>query len=306
MNPHYRNVPIAMRVYSSVLHAFPYIKSGVTSLSFNAVTNLLFARCTEPVVAKLLDGTLIEVAPNDHDGRVLYLFGTNDPKVQATAHGLLRAGDVFLDIGANYSTIGLSAAERVGPTGHVHLFEPQERLCRSVKAAIARTRLTNVVLHRVALMDRDGEMQLSRPRDHSGMATLVDYGADRSDWETEVVPVRSIASYVRPLVVRRQFGVKLDVEGAEPVLMPWILSQPGLKFLIFEAAHNRADLFDLVRQAGCHLYGLCRNVFRTRLRLVRTISGMAAHHDLVAVRVPPLLTAPEYVSPGFLGRLIRG
>jgi len=268
----------------------------------------MFARCSEPIVAKRLDGTHVEVAPNDFDGRVLYLFGTNDPKVQSTAQGLLRKGDVFLDIGANYSTIGLSVAERVGTNGRVHLFEPQDRICRRVGKSMTGMRLANVVLHRVALMDHDGEMRLSRPRQHSGSATLVDYGGDRSEWETEVVTVRNIASYVAPLVARREFGAKLDVEGAEPLLMPWLLSQPGLKFLIFEASHNQAELFDQVRSAQYHLYGLCRNfrnVFQTRLRLVSSAPGMSSHHDLVAVRIPRSVAPPQHLNPRSLGLLIR-
>lgn len=305
MSVSHSDVPIAMRLYSALLHAFPIVKSGTTRLSFNAITNRMFARCSDPIVAKLLDGTPIEVAPNDYHGRVLYLFGTNDPKVQSTAQGLLRRGDVFLDIGANYSTIGLSIAERVGATGRVHLFEPQERICRSVAQSIAHRRLANVVLHRVALMDHDGEMRLSRPRHHSGMATLVDYGGDRGDWEAEAVPVRNIASYVEPLVAGQEFGAKLDVEGAEPLLMPWLLSQPGLRFLIFEAAHNQAELFDDVRAARCHLYGLCRNVFRTKLRLVSSVAAMSAHHDMVAIRIPASVTPPQQASPASLGRLVR-
>jgi FkbM family methyltransferase len=301
-----RNVPVSMQLYSALLHAFPIVKSGVTRLSFNAVTNRMFANCSEPVMARLLNGAQIEVAPNDHDGRVLYLFGTNDPKVQSTAQGLSRKGDVFLDIGANYSTIGLAVAEHLGPAGVVHLFEPQEQICRRVDKSIADMRLANVVLHRMALMDRDGEMRLSRPKDHSGMATLVDYGkADRVDWEGEVVVARDIASYVGPLVDGHEFGAKLDVEGAEPMLMSWLLAQPGLQFLIFEAARNQALLFDQVRSAGFHLYGLCKNVFRTRLRLISSMPEMSAHHDLVAVRISGSRPVPKYTNPHSLGRLVR-
>jgi FkbM family methyltransferase len=293
-----------MRLYSSFLHSLPFIRSGLTTLSFNLVTNRQFARCDAPISATLLNGTEIDVSPNDYHGRILYLFGTNDPKVHMTVRGLLRQGDVFLDIGANYSSIGLSAAEWVGPAGYVHLFEPQEAICNSVGAAIARSEFGHVQLHRIALMNRDDEMTISRPKHHSGMATLVDYGGDRSDWESLAVPVRDIATYVPALIEGRSFGVKLDIEGAEPIIMPWLLRQQNLHFLVFEAAHNRRELWDLVRGAGLELFGLCRFVLRSRIRLVDSVEAMSAYHDMVAVRLPKGMTPPRETSPMELGRRI--
>ena len=296
--------PIAMRCYSRFLHAFPMVKSGLTRLSFNRVTNRQFAQCSDPVMAKLLNGMRIEVSPNDYHGRILYLFGTNDPKVHLTARGLLREGDVFLDIGANYSSIGLSAAKWVGSAGRVHLFEPQKSICDPVEAAIRRSGLANIELHRVALLDRDDVMVMSRPKYHSGMATIVDYGADRSDWDSESVPVRNVATYVEPLIRGRPFGVKLDIEGAEPAIMPWILAQPNLRFLIFEAAHNHGQLWELIRSAGLTLFGLCRNVLRCRIRPIASLAAMSSHHDVVAIRLPATVGTIKEMSPQALGRLM--
>jgi FkbM family methyltransferase len=253
----------------------------------------------------MLNGVELTVHPDDYHGRILYRFGTNDPKVQLTAQRLLREGDVFLDIGANYSTIGLSVAERVGTTGRVHLFEPQDAICQSVDAAIARSRLKNVQLHRVALMDRDDQMTISRPRHHSGMATLVDYGGDRSDWNSQVVPVRNIATYVPTLIGDRPFGVKLDIEGAEKYVMPWLLQQPNLRFLIFEAAHNQSQLLDLVRDAGLQLFGLCKSLLRSRIRAVDAMEQMSAYHDMIAIRLPQALKGLRETSPTEVGRLLR-
>ena len=124
-------VPIIAAVYRRLP-----IKSGVTRLSFNPVMNRLMDDCHDPMVAKMKDGNRIAVDPSDYHGRVLYLFGTNDIKVSMNAQAFLRKGDVFLDIGANYSTIGLAASSTVGPTGAVHLFEPQTRIADRVDAAI--------------------------------------------------------------------------------------------------------------------------------------------------------------------------
>ena len=106
-------------------------------------------------MARLKDGNQIAVDPLDHDGRILYLSVRTTLKVSMNAP-LLREGDVFLDIGANYSTIGLAASRTVGPTGMVHLFEPQTGIADRVEAAIRSGGYKNVRLHRLGLMDEDG------------------------------------------------------------------------------------------------------------------------------------------------------
>jgi FkbM family methyltransferase len=297
--------PLLMRAYSALFHALPLLKSGLTPLAFNFATNRQFSRSNRHIVAKMLNGIKISVPPNDYHGRILYLFGTNDPKVQIAARHLLRHGDIFLDIGANFSTIGLSVADKIGAAGLVHLFEPQASICESVETAIAEAKLENVKLHRVALMDRDGEMTISGPRDHSGMATLVDYGGDRNGWCSQIVQVRDVASYVSPLIAKKPFGAKIDVEGAEKYIMPWLLQQPNLRFLLFEAAHEQNELLHLVRSAGFSLYGLCRSPFRSRIRVVETIEEMSRYHDMLAIRLPGDLKSLRITSPRQIGRRLR-
>ena len=113
--------PPLARLLSSLMHRLP-IASGTTRLGFNRLTNALFSRCGNPIEGVMLNGVRIDVDPNDYHGRILYLFGTNDPKVQAVATGLLRRGDRFLDIGANYSSIGIQMTNVVGQEGQIHLF----------------------------------------------------------------------------------------------------------------------------------------------------------------------------------------
>ncbi len=298
----YCEPPILMRIYSKILHHLP-IYSGLTKLSFNSLINSQFTKCASPVAARMVNGLCIEVEPNDYHGRVLYLFGTNDPKVHTTAQALLRPGDRFLDIGANYSSIGLLAADKVGSTGQVHLFEPQPEICRCVAAAIAQAGLTNVQLHPVALMDCDSEMKIARPRDHSGMATLIEY-SDQSNWDSQIVPVRNIATYVAPLIGDNPFGVKIDIEGAEPYLMPWLFKQPNLRFLIFEAVHNQQQLWDFVQAAKLTLYGLSRQMLTLQIQQIESFEQMKFYHDLVAIRLPDGLKPPRQINPDKLGKMI--
>src|ERR1700730_844735 len=105
--------PLLMRLYSQVARRTP-ILSGLTPLAFNRLTNSCFGSKNYLVYARTHAGLNVEVDVNDYHGRILYLSGTNDPKVQTLASELLAPGDTFLDIGANYSSIGLYASRKVG------------------------------------------------------------------------------------------------------------------------------------------------------------------------------------------------
>ena len=78
---------IAKTILDFATAAFHYapFKSGLSSLSFNAPINRLIKSIPGTVKARLRDGNFIEVSTDDYHGRVLYLFGTNDPKVEQTA-----------------------------------------------------------------------------------------------------------------------------------------------------------------------------------------------------------------------------
>jgi FkbM family methyltransferase len=289
-----------MKIYSWLLRLLP-IAGGLTRLAFNPITNQVFGRCLTTASARMLNGIPIAVDVNDYHGRILYLFGTNDPKVHHVSQALLRSGDCFLDIGANYGSIGLLAADRVGPKGQVHLFEPQPHLCKALREAIRLGGRGNVHVHEVALLDRDDTLELAAPTDHSGRATLVRH-CDQSDWDKIRVPVKDIATYMPSLIQNRNFGAKIDVEGAEIYLMPWLLRQPSLKFLIFEAAHNQPALWEMVRASGLTLFGLERTLFAKRLARVDTLAAMARYHDLAAVRIPDEVPVPEVIGSYALGK----
>lgn len=283
-------------VIARLYHALP-IMGGQTRLSRNGVIERLLADVKGPVEARLWDGTRMLVDPHDHDGRILFLFGTNDIKVSRNIRVFLKPGDVFLDIGANHGSVGFYAADAVGPAGAVHLFEPQRRIADRVEAAIAGARYRNVTLHRCGLLDIDTTLQLHVPSDHSGSATFAEaFVSDAFDMH-ETCPVREIGGYVGPLVAGRPFGAKLDIEGAEPRVMPWLLAQPNLRFLIFEGSRNADALYEMVRGSGLALFGLKRTVLQLRLGRIDRAEDMGLYHDLIVLRLKPGAEPPALVYP---------
>ena len=262
---------------TAAFHHAPF-KSGLSWLSFNTPINRLIKSIPGIVKARLRDGNFIEVSTDDYHGRVLYLFGTNDPKVEQTARALLQPGDVFLDIGANYSTIGLSASHVVGRGGAIHLFEPQELLCNRVQDTIRAGGYSNVILHRVGLMDRDATLTLQSPAHHSGMATFADTNGNNYFEKTETCEVREIGNCVGPLVHGKPFGAKLDIEGSEMAIMPWLLA---------------------AKSAGRVSFGLKRHPFLLRAIRVDDFSEMGNFHDLVAIRRKERMSRSKSAHPKY-------
>ncbi len=92
------------------------------------------------------------------------------------------------------------------------------------------------------------------------------------------------ATYLAPLAGERPFGVKINIEGAEPKVLPAVISMPGLRFCIFEGANNQRELFDLFTRAGFALFGLRRSILTVTLAPATTFIQASKHHDLLAIR----------------------
>ncbi|MEM7694283.1 MAG: FkbM family methyltransferase [Pseudomonadota bacterium] len=271
--------------------------AGLTALSMNPLVAALVAGTSGPVVAKMADGTPIAVDLDDYHGRILWLTGSNDYKVSRTVNALLSPGDVFLDIGANHGTVGFAARHAVGPAGAVHLFEPQPYLCNRVADALAASGARNVTLHRAALFDADGAMILRVPSEHSGRATLLPELIEETDgWATVRVATRAAGATVAPLVAGRPFGLKIDVEGAEPPILSALLPFPNLKFAAFEGDRNEEWLFDAFSGHGFAIFGMVRSLLRPQVARVRSLSEWGAFHDFVAVRETANLPARGSVA----------
>ena len=183
-----------------------------------------------------------------------------------------------------FRSIGFAAARVVGATGAVHVFEPQRKLGDRIADAIMAGAFTNTTLHRIGLLDVDGSFELRSPSDHSGSATFADTGSATHFDASETCTVRAISPYVGPLVAARPFAAKIDIEGAEPRILPWLLAQPTMRFLIFEASNNPKALYDDVRAAGLLLYGLVRHPLLMRYRRIDSLGQLGQFHDVIAIK----------------------
>jgi FkbM family methyltransferase len=174
---------------------------------------------------------------------------------------LVSAGEVVVDVGANFGLFARRLARLVGHTGHVHLFEPhpdhQEQLRRFGKSS-------QVTFMPVALSDHTGTGELRIPQLDGGsiesMATLEDdappgKGFDASFGRVQIQVEtfdRALASEPRPISF-----VKCDVEGHELAVLQggsdrFARDHPTL-LLEIEQRHQRRDIretFGLLERSG--------------------------------------------------------
>jgi len=143
-------------------------------------------------------------------------FGLYELETARLVRRLLRAGDTFIDGGANIGYFTLLAAKAVGRRGRVHAFEPQPENRRRLVEHVAANGFGEVVtIHPVALSDRAGEVQLhtyASPAANHGQSTIFALPGK----ETRAVTIETVRldDYLPDVAPRL---IKLDIEGAEPL-----------------------------------------------------------------------------------------
>ena len=85
-------------------------------------------------------------------------FGTEEEAVLAS---FLRAGDIFVDVGANIGYLSLAATVLVGDTGSVYAFEPHPRTCAFLQKNIELNRCRQVKVFQTAVGSEVGQVSLS-------------------------------------------------------------------------------------------------------------------------------------------------
>jgi len=148
-----------------------------------------------------------------------YALGTTEPAVQDALEGLLHAGDIFYDIGANVGFFTVLAARLVGPGGRVVAFEPLPANVAALRRNLALNGFANAVVVEAAAGVAGGTADLV-PEEEPTWARLagMERGSDAPpDPSAGAVRVRvvSVDETVEAGAAPPPTLVKIDVEGAE-------------------------------------------------------------------------------------------
>jgi FkbM family methyltransferase len=132
------------------------------------------------------------------------------------ARSLLPPGGVFLDVGAHAGYFSLLASNHVGDSGRVFAIEPNPRTFSTLERHLTLNAASNVLALQCGLANLRGSFVLHIP------PARLDYNATvlpREEWPPVEVPTRTLDDLVCEWGVDRIDLMKIDVEGAEPLVI---------------------------------------------------------------------------------------
>jgi len=179
-------------------------------------------------------------------GKVLrYLTGRYEPEQVKFFEDHIEPGNVVFDVGANLGYFTLLFSKLAGETGRVFAFEPAVDVARCLETHIACNKRTNVIIHRVALSDREGSARFA-----GGGGTGTGRLANDGGVEVELTTIDTVA---RAQGVSPDF-IKIDVEGAGAEVLHGateiLENNRPVVYLSLHSAHERDRSTELLSSFG--------------------------------------------------------
>lgn len=165
------------------------------------------------------------------------LTGAWEPDVERVLHRLLRPGQRVVEVGANMGYHSLTLAERIGPTGQLHCFEPHPELLPLLRGTMALNgfRPPRVTVHGVAALDRAGDVAFRWDPLQIGSGHVAE-GDDGAEYvRVAEVPAVRLDDLLGPLLPGLDL-LRMDAEGSELLVLrgaeALIRRSPGLRILM--------------------------------------------------------------------------
>ncbi len=161
----------------------------------------------------------------------------------------------FIDIGANIGGYSLFAAAAAGSRAKILAIEPQPEIFERLVYNIGQNPFATIKAIACAVADVDGEITLFIDADNRGETSMRIINSDAVG-EHVKVPAKALTSIVAEEGFDRIDAMKLDVEGAEDLILePFFRDAPKrlwphLLFLEFVPERWSIDLGSLLAQLG--------------------------------------------------------
>jgi FkbM family methyltransferase len=195
--------------------------------------------------------------------RILFTPQYFDPSERDLLLQRITPDFVFIDIGANIGGYTLFAAAHAGPRARILAIEPQPEVFERLLYNIQQNGFANMKALDCAVADVDGEITLFVHGGNRGETSMRIINSDARSARLRV-PAKSLKSIVAQENFSRIDAIKLDVGGAEDVILEPYLTEvkPALwpKLILMEYSHGpwSIDIDALLRKCGY------REVLRTR------------------------------------------
>ena len=210
----------------------------------------------------------------------VFHFGIWEPEISHLISQILKPGDVFVDVGANVGYDTLLGSSLVGSRGQVIAIEASPTTFVELNKNIALNNSTNIRTVNAAVSDRVGTLDLFEiSARNCGAATTL---AGRGGKLIASVDARPLAQILTPAEMHGVRLVKIDVEGAEPMILNNILDEievfPASMDLIVESALDDSEVssqvFSRMTQAGYYAYAVENDYEKDRYLSNRPLSPL--------------------------------
>ncbi|MDQ0393993.1 FkbM family methyltransferase [Labrys monachus] len=159
--------------------------------------------------------------------KILFTPQFFDPVERDFIRSRLRPDFVFLDVGANIGGYSLAVAAFAGPQARIIAFEPQPQIFERLAYNIAQNPFGTIKAVACAVADHDGELTLFLNCENRGQASVKLVASEQSSGGMIKVPAKSLLSLLREEELTHVDAAKLDVEGAEDLIMePFLRDAP--------------------------------------------------------------------------------
>ncbi|MFC5401654.1 FkbM family methyltransferase [Cohnella soli] len=146
----------------------------------------------------------------------IYLTGSWEPWISDSFQSVIKPGMTVLDIGAHSGYFTLLAAQKTGPTGKVHAFEPNPFHHRNLLKSAGVNNYPQVRLHRVMLGDKNENAAIETQGEGGSSILYPSLSELNGVTKTEVrkAVLTDLLGADRKVDV-----IKIDIDGGEPFIM---------------------------------------------------------------------------------------
>jgi FkbM family methyltransferase len=167
-------------------------------------------------------GNEMYLSPFYYQDRFIIAVGTYDLAINNLIENIVKTGMVCMDIGANIGHMTLHLARKVGISGKVFAFEPLPHIYQKLQNNIKRNSFENIVsAYELALSNQTGMATIGyadNMTENQGMGSLVNIKNDVVKYQRQI-QTKTIDEFVREMKIRRLDFLKIDIQGAEILLL---------------------------------------------------------------------------------------
>lgn len=125
----------------------------------------------------------------------------------------LKEGDVVFDLGGYHGVYSIYASLKVGETGKVYCFEPDQINFEILKENIKKNKITNIILINKAISNKN-EIKRFFIRGHGSRIVGKDFRTNTKGALTTTNPIM-LSEYLTQNQINHIDFIKIDIEGAE-------------------------------------------------------------------------------------------